>query len=128
MVPLHKNLVKIVYENYDTGEEVVTGALLDKINDELAETYVRELAFDKYSISKMWEDIYPRSNEEIQLYKYAKDIIRNFKISRIDREISDNHKKLEEAEQEEDRIELMKINRGLQKNKESIIEELNVDV
>jgi hypothetical protein len=99
---------------------------LDKIHDESLEIYVREITFDKYSISKTWEDIYPHGDEETRLYKYAKDTIRNFKVMRIDKEILENHLKLEEAEEEQERIRIMKINQSLQKNKELLIEELSV--
>jgi DNA primase len=126
ILPIHKNVIKIVYESYNAGEDIIVGSLLDKISDESLEIYVREITFDKYSISKTWEEIYPHSDERTQLYRYAKDTIKNFKITRIDREILDNHTKLEEAEEEQERIRIMKINQSLQKDKESIIEELGV--
>ena len=50
------------------------------------------------------------------------------KLVKLDLEIADNHKKIEQAESEEERSELIKLNRDLSNEKKIIAEELSKDL
>ncbi len=124
-VPFNKELFLLVTEAVEEGEPVVAGALLNKLGDEKSGAYLRELTFEKHGISRIWDDIYPGANVKQVLMKYAKDTLKKFKLQKISREINMNHKKLEEAEEENVKIEIMKRNRELEKEKNLIVKELN---
>jgi len=124
-VPFNKELFLLVTEAVEEGEPVVAGALLNKLGDEKSGAYLRELTFEKHGISRIWDDIYPSANVKQVLMKYAKDTLKKFKLQKISREINMNHKKLEEAEEENVKLEIMKRNRELEKEKNLIVKELN---
>jgi DNA primase len=121
----NRKLFSLVMDAYNEGETIVAGAILDKLDDEKSEVYLREIAFEKHGISKIWDDIFPGENEKLVLMKYAKDTLRKFKLQQISRAINENHKKLEVAEQENEKLELMKKNLELEKEKTAVIKELS---
>src|SRR4030067_1861345 len=55
----NQELFSLVAETYNEGEPIIAGALIDKMKDEKSESYLREITFEKYGISKIWDDIYP---------------------------------------------------------------------
>ncbi len=124
-VPYNRELFTLAANTYDEGEDVVAGALLDKLGDEKAKSYLREITFEKYGISKIWDDIYPGADEKLVLMKYAKDTLRKFKLQAIDREINENHKKLEETNEENEKLVIMKRKVELERDKLAVIKELS---
>ena len=113
----HIQLAEIVYSALENGEEIITSALIDKIKEEELQLYVRELVFDKYAISKNWDDIRPGEDSEISLQKTAKDTVIKFKVEKINYLIQNNFKKAEAASTEEEKFELAKLNSVLEKEK-----------
>ncbi len=121
----NRELFALVADTYDEGEDIVAGALLDKLSDENAKSYLREITFEKYGISKIWDDIYPGAEEKQILMKYAKDTLMKFKLQKIDRLINENHKKLEETTEENEKLLIMKRKVELEKDKLAVIKELS---
>jgi hypothetical protein len=115
----------LVAEAYEEGEEIVAGALLDKLSDEKSEAYLREITFEKHGISKLWEDIHPGADEKKILMKYAKDTLRKFKLQQVSKRINENHKRLEEAVEETEKLKIMKENIELEKEKNLVTKELS---
>ncbi len=124
-IEIHSKIAEIVYEACLANEEIIIAALLEKFDDDKVQSYIIELTFDKYRTSKKWDEIHPGASQEIILEKYAKDIIRKFKVSQIDYKISNNRKEIEQTSNEEERFDLMKVNRDLEKEKSLIINDLN---
>jgi DNA primase len=124
-IPNNRELFTLAANAYGEGEDVVAGALLDKIDDEKAKSYLREITFEKYGISKIWDDIYPGGDEKQVLMKYAKDTLRKFKLQQIDKEIRENHKKLEETNEENEKLLIMKKKVELERDKSAVIKELS---
>ena len=125
LIDKHLLLAGIVYSAIENNEEIIAGALYDRIKDEELQSYVRELVFDKYVISKNWDVIFPGEEYEKSLWKTAKDTIVKFKIEKINYLIAANRKKIEAALTEEERFELMKNNSELEKEKSVIRQELS---
>jgi DNA primase len=119
----HIQLAEIVYNALEKGEEIITSALIDKIKEEELQLYVRELVFDKYSISKDWDDIHPGEDSDISLQKTAKDTVTKFKVEKINYQIQSNYQKAKTAVTEEERFDLMKANADLEKEKSVIRQE-----
>ncbi len=124
-VPYNRELLTLVADAFDEGEDIIAGALLDKLDDEKAKSYLREITFEKYGISRIWDDIHPGADEKQVLMKYAKDTLRKFMLQQIDREINENHKKLEETTEENEKLLIMKKKVELEKDKLVVIRELS---
>ena len=84
-----------------------------------------EITFDKYSISKTWDELNPVFEDEKLFYKFALDTIKNFKIAKIEEQIAENHERIELTENESERLEIMKENMELENEKKMIKSELN---
>jgi len=125
ILPVNAELFNLVNEAYIEGEDIIAGALLDKLGNEVSETYLREITFEKYGISKIWDDIFPAENEKQILMKYAKDTLKKFKIQQYDRMILANHKKIEASANEDEKLNLMRENLQLEKEKNLIAKELS---
>ena len=124
-ISYNRELFKLAVDTFDVGESIVAGALLDKLGEENSKAYLREITFEKYGISKIWDDIYPGADEKLVLMKYAKDTLKKFKLQQIDREINENHKRLEETTDENEKLEIMRKKVELEKNKLVVIKELS---
>jgi len=94
------------------------------IKDEKKESYVRELTFDKYSISGSWEDRFPSITAEITMLKYAKDAVMKFVNEKIENQIQSNRREIELTDDETKLVMLMKNNNDLEREKKRIREEL----
>ncbi|OGU73869.1 MAG: DNA primase [Ignavibacteria bacterium RBG_16_34_14] len=124
-IPFNQELFSLVAETYNEGEPIIAGALIDKMKDEKSESYLREITFEKYGISKIWDDIYPGADEKQILVKYAKDTLKKFKLQQVNRRINENHKRLEEAVEETEKLKIMKENLELEKEKNLVAKELS---
>ena len=122
---LNRELFEYVKDEYENGENFTTSGLVADLKDDQKEIFVRELTFDKYSVSSSWEDRFPSITMEITLMKYAKDTVMKFVIERIEKNIQSNHREIELFEDESKLIELMKNNNELEKEKKKIKEELS---
>ncbi len=119
----HHELVELVYETYQNSEDLSASALIAKVKDEEQQAYLLEITFDKYSISKTWDELNPVFEDDKLFQKFALDTIKNFKIAIIEDKIASNHKRIEMTESEKERLEIMKENMELEKEKKNMREE-----
>ena len=118
-------IVKVEFENDDSRGLFTSSGLISVLKDESKESYVRELSFDKHSVSGDWEDRFPSITAELTMLKYAKDTVLKFLIERIDSNIKSNRREIELTESEEELLQLMKANNELESEKRSIKTELS---
>jgi DNA primase len=121
---LNRELFEFVKDEFENDNNFTTSGLVGVLNDERKETYIRELTFDKYSVSSSWEDRFPSITTEMTLMKFAKDTVMKFVIERIEKRIQSNRREIELSDDERKQIELMKANNELEKEKKRIREEL----
>lgn len=121
---LNRELFELIKDEYENDENFTTSGLISALKDEIKETYVRELTFDKYSVSSSWEERFPSVTAEMTLLKFTKDTVMKFVIERIEETIKSNRREIELTDDELKLIELMKANNGLEKEKKRIREEL----
>lgn len=117
-------LVSVVYGAYQNSEDLTASTLIAKVKDEEQQAYLLEITFDKYSISKTWDELNPVFEDEKLFYKFALDTIKNFKVAKIEEKIAENQERIELAENENEKLEIMKENMELEKEKKMIKEEL----
>jgi len=121
----HQELVSIVYEAYQNSEDLAASSLVAKVKGEEQQAYLLEITFDKYSISKTWDELNPVFEDEKLLSKFALDTIKNFKIAKIEERMAVNHEQIEQAENEKEKLKLMKENMELEKEKKMIKEDFH---
>ncbi len=124
-VNAHLKLAALIYDAFRNNESIIAGSLIGKITDEDLQTYVQELTFEKYAISKNWEEIYPGLPHDQIMQKVARDTVKKFKVEEIDFKIKNNLKLIEEVQNEEERVNIMKLNRDLETEKTSIAKDLD---
>ncbi len=123
MLEAHRELADIVYTSLQNNEEIITSALIEKIKDEKLQEYILELTFEKYPISKNWDEIFPGDSAEIIIQKIARDTVRKFKIAKIDMKIKENQQQINGEKSEEEKLEILRLNMELEKEKLSIARE-----
>ena len=125
---LNRELFEILKDEFDSDSErggFTTSGLISILTDERKEAYVRELTFDKYSVSSSWEERFPSITEEMTLMKFAKDTVMKFVNERIEKSIQSNRREIELADDEEKLLILMKNNNDLEREKKRIRGELS---
>ncbi len=122
--PLHRELFEYVKDEFENGDNFTTSGLVAALKDERKETYVRELTFDKYSVSSSWEDRFPSITAEMTLLKFTKDTVMKFVNERIEETIKSNRREIELTDDDSKLIEIMKGNNELEREKKRIREEL----
>lgn len=121
--PVFQYLAELVYNALAAEEEIVSGALIEKIEEEKIRNFVLGISFDKHTISKTWEDINPGLPEGQSNMRFAKDTIKKIRLDSIDSELKINSDKLKSPLSEDEMMEIMKINNRLIAEKKIILEE-----
>ena len=123
---LNRELFEFVKDEFENGDNFTTSGLVGALKDERKETYVRELTFDKYSVSSSWEDRFPSITAEMTLMKLAKDTVMKFVTEWIEKNIQSNRREIELNDDEGKQIELMRANNEFEREKKRIKEELSI--
>jgi len=121
----HQKIINIIRNEFHKDENVTADSLFANLQDEQLETYIREIAFDKHSISSNWDSRFPGITDDMIFLKFAKDIVLRFRFEKIDEQIKANHRELELTEDEEAHIKLMHANKELELEKKRLREELS---
>ncbi len=114
-----KKLAQLVYDEYLKGN-FSPAHLIEKIEDESVKNYVLKIIAGEYQISDSWHERDSSGRVEKNPVKYADDTIKKYQIIKIDEQIYINNKKIENIDNDEDLIELMKLNEELQKEKKQL--------
>jgi hypothetical protein len=124
IIDMNRDLFEIVKDEFENDDNFTSSGLISILNDENKESYVRELTFDKYSVSSNWEERFPSITAEMTMMRFAKDTVMKFVIERIEKNIQSNRREVELSDDEKKHLELMKANNELEKEKKRIREEL----
>lgn len=122
LIEAHQVLADMVIEHAADNNSVIADKLIDGIKNEELESYIREITFEKHSISTNWEDRNPGITAAMVKHKYVKDIVLRFSTFKIDEQIKANHKRIESADNEEEVLQLMVSNKELEEEKKHIKE------
>jgi len=124
-VGFHRKILIIIKNEFQKDENITADSLFTNLQDEQLQTYVREITFDKHSISSNWDNRFPSMTDEMIVLKYAKDIVLRFRFEKIDEQILTNHRELELIEDEEAHLNFMRTNKELEEEKKRLREELS---
>ncbi len=120
-VEMHKSLAKIVYDSLHSDKGLYAGALLDKIRNENESNYLIELISDKFSVSRRWEEFSDSTEDGKLSMKYVSDVIRKKRIEILNKLIAENFKKLQDANDEEEKLQLMRNEKELNNERKSLL-------
>lgn len=120
-IEIHRNLARLVYDALNAQEEIYAGALLDRIKNENEYNYLIELISDKFSVSRRWEDISDSAGDKKLSMKYVKDVVKKKRIEILNKLIAENFEKLQSADDEEEKISLMRNERELTDEKKTLL-------
>ncbi len=123
-INIHREIAELVNSAEIHAEDVKAGALIEKLTTEDYKLYARELTFEKYQISKNWDDINPSLDNEKLLKKYSSDVVRKFKLMQVEDKISVLNDNLSGITNEEQKLGVMKEIRNLSREKKLIKEDL----
>ncbi len=127
-VPIHCELSELIYSALINGEKVTTGSLIDKLENEDQKLYLRELTFEKYQISKKWEDLNPSISDDKVLRKYSIDTVKRFKLRQVEEKISGIHDNLSNVTDEKEKLELLNEIKSLSHEKQLIKADIGDEV
>ena len=117
----HKVIVSKISEKFSADEVIDPSLIMDVFKDESIELYLRELLFDKYSISPKWEELMPESENEYKLFNYAVEVVNKMKINILNKLIKQNLIELELAENEDEEYKLNKLGRELTNERSGLL-------
>ena len=123
-IDIHKELAELVQTAVMHDDDLTAVSLIEKLDNEEAKSYARELAFEKYQISKNWDDINPSDDSEKTLKKYSSDAVRKFKLNEVEDKIDILNNTMSSLDDEDKRLELLKEIRDLTREKQLIKEDL----
>jgi DNA primase len=123
-INIHREIAELVNTAIIRSEDLTAGSLIDKLENEDFRSYARELTFEKYPISKNWDEINPSSDYETIFKKYSSDAVRKFKLRQVEEKISALNNDLSGITEEDEKLELMKEIRDLSREKQLIKEDL----
>ncbi len=121
----HQKIIRIIKNEFQKDENVTADLVFANLQDEQLQTYVREITFDKHSISSTWDNRFPGITDEMIVLKYSKDIVLRFRFEKIDQQIQANHRELELVEDEQAHINIMRVNKELEEEKKRLREKLS---
>jgi DNA primase len=121
---IHKVLLELIHSSFIEEGTVSAASIIEQLEAEDLKLYTRELVFEKYQISKNWDDVNPALSDEKVLKKYSTDVICKFKLKQVEEKISMKNDDLVNISEEEDKLNIMKEIRELIKEKQLIKEDL----
>jgi DNA primase len=120
--PIYKRLAEIIYNCYDHGIKS-PASIIDKIEDESLKRFTLSFAISEESISKRWDEVHHDGGIKIDLNKYVDDILKRYKLQKINEQIKETNAKISELSDEAEQIELMKEIKELQEEKKILLNE-----
>jgi DNA primase len=123
-IPVHREIAGMIHSAFINNEDIKAGSIIDKLDDEDQKVYTRELSFEKYQISKNWEDINPSMSTDQILKKYSADAVRKFKLKEVEAKISELNNNLLQVSNEDEKLEIIREITNLSREKLLITEDI----
>ncbi len=118
--PTFQKLAEIVRKSY-TNHVVSPAAIIEKIKDDELKQFIVSMAIDREAISKKWAELNHTGIVEFNIVQYANDVIKKYRVKKIDILIKKNNEKISALENEDEMLSLMMENRELQEEKLNIL-------
>lgn len=116
---IHRNVVSSIKE-YIIEKGSTNPADLISLFEDNIQSYLREITIERYTLSHTWFERHPSIDSENKLYRYTIDLIKKYKQLHLDMKIAENQKAIENADNEEIAISLMKENQELERKRREL--------
>ncbi|MGD8307054.1 MAG: toprim domain-containing protein, partial [Ignavibacteria bacterium] len=120
LIEPHRMLSEMVLSRVYNSENIDPDRIIEGITDENLSAYIRGITLEKHFISSSWEERNPGITPEMIKHKFVKDSLLKFITSKIDKQIKENHLRIESAGSEEEALELMSSNKKLEEEKKNL--------
>lgn len=117
--PTYKKLAEIVYDEY-MANNYRPSTIIEKIEDDTLKAFALKLTVDLHSISERFDVIGYQEDPKARMRKFTDDVIKAYLISLLDDQIRRNVQTIGTLDNDLERIELMKMNNDLNKEKKTI--------
>lgn len=117
--PNVKSLAELVFENF-RKDIFSPAAIIEKISDDEIKDYIIKLSLTQEAISKHWEEMNNGEKIELDYETYANDLVKSYRITKIDEGIENLTNELSKLSDDEEVIIKMKHIRELQQEKKLI--------
>ncbi|MCF8241647.1 MAG: DNA primase [Melioribacteraceae bacterium] len=115
-----QRIAKIVYDCY-TKDIIAPAMIIEKIEEDKLRNYVLEVTLTEDAISKkQWEEITNEENRMKSMVKFSEDIIRKYRIDKINMLLKENSAKIAETKDGKEIVELLNLNKELTTEKKSL--------
>ncbi len=115
-----KSIAKTVFDLY-RKDVVNPSELIEALETDELKNFVRSIALSEEEISRKWSELNPDGFIKKDLLKYTADVVKRYRIARIDELIKEANEKITSADENEV-IELLDYVRELQLEKKTIKE------
>lgn len=117
---IYKHLAEIIYNCYDRGIKSPS-SIIEEIEDENLKRFTLAFAISEEVISKRWDKVHHDGKITVDIEKYADDLIRKYKLQKLDEQIRRVNREITELTDDNSVIELMKEVKELQNEKKSLL-------
>ena len=116
---MFKIIAEKVEDSYRSGN-VSPAAIIESIEDENIKSFILSFSINEESISRRWEERHHDGIIELNIVQQTKDLIKAYRLNKIDEQIKLNNQKIAALEDEGKIILLMKENKELFEQKKLI--------
>ncbi len=127
IIEINGKIFERIKEIHNQGGDLKAANLFAQFDDENIQTYLREITIDEHSISPNWDEYTMNKIREKSSQIFVKDLIVKLKQLQIDHKISENRNLIENADSEEESLQLLKLNNELETEKRRIKEDLSAE-
>lgn len=118
--PFYKKLASVIYDFY-MNDIISTSEIIEKLEDDELRKFVLKMTMDQESISKRWDEYAHSGKIDKQIAKHTADLVKRYKVMKIDEQISFNNKKINSNSSDKEIMDLMKLNKELQQERKAVL-------
>ena len=116
-----RKVMEIVEDCYNNGN-TSPSEIIEKVTDDETKTFILSIALNQDAISKKWDEHYESGKVEMNPLPKTIDVVKKFRIARINDMIKENNRYIATHDDDEKIIELMKENKEMEIQKKLILE------
>jgi len=116
----YQKIASIIYDEFMHDKPITVNSIIEKIEDEKLQSVIFSLTFSDDGISKQWENYGFKPDKDSIAGQITKDLIKKFQKLKIDEEINKNTLQINNTNNQEEQLRLLKINNNLSLKKKEL--------
>ena len=118
--PFYRKFATAIYKLY-LDDVISTSEIIEKLEDEALSKFALKVSMEQESISKRWDEFSHSGKIDRQIVKHTADVVKRYKIFKIDEHIAENNKRIKSVTDENTIMELMMLNKELQAERKAVL-------